>query len=321
LDEQWTGQYYDSFIFIEDEGPLESNIINSGDFSFQILKDYSISGTGSGKIDGVLDYMDSHGCKDLYQDDITFSVSGQFDPKTAKARVILSNMSDFQGTFACDNDIEISTEIAHAGFAGYWIGQSSCPIQFNDGPSSYCTATRFEIDLLPSGSRLDVKSSDHEGVSSTIEISRSSGPDKDLGKAAVIVPSEAGTTKFRILAQNETFDVLVVGDGINTLDLDQTRKSLIFSNNGTGTVEISIPKTLLGGNITVFEQDDVPLDFELTETDTASNIILNTNADISKIRIQGTTVIPEFTIPIMLAIAAMSLVLVARWSKGNYFTR
>lgn len=150
-----------------------------GEFSFRILENNDITGRGYGKIDGFVDYMDSQGCGEYHNGNVEFSVGGRFDPKTSKARLIFSNVSDIENEFRCKEGIEYRS--SQPGFVGYWLGPRYCGIDEisvsdysnnNNSSSTDCNTTKFEISLK-NGATAQANSPSYEGAHSIISFSSS----------------------------------------------------------------------------------------------------------------------------------------------------
>jgi hypothetical protein len=125
-----------------------------------------------------------------------------------------------------------------------------------------------------------------------------------------LIPMEAGNSIFQIEAQNKTFDISVSGEGIQSLDFSQELQTIYLENDGTaGTLEVVIPKELLGGTFTILI-DNEHIQPKISESDTESRILLERPANSTAITIQGTNVIPEFPFTIVTFSATLGLVTV-----------
>lgn len=97
-----------------------------------------------------------------------------------------------------------------------------------------------------------------------------------------------------------------------------------MENDGTeGTLEVEIPKELLGGQFTVMI-DNEPAKYDITaDTATHSVLLLLKPAGSSLISIHGTTVIPEFplVLPVLVIALGALIVLVRRKNISNELFR
>lgn len=124
---------------------------------------------------------------------------------------------------------------------------------------------------------------------------------------AKIVPSEAGSTVFEVEAEGRTFNVTVIGEGITSLSFSMDQRAIAMESDGTeGSIEVEIPKELLGGTFTIMA-DDEEIEFEMTDTETSSVLLLDNPADTKMVTVQGTTVVPEFPLAMILLPAMIGI--------------
>jgi hypothetical protein len=128
--------------------------------------------------------------------------------------------------------------------------------------------------------------------------------------------SEEGDLLFKVEVEGRTFDVGVIGDGIQSLEFYQEEKMITLENDSAaGVIEVEIPKELLGGQFTIMA-DDNTIEFKKSETDTHTTLIFEKPADSTVITIQGTTVVPEFPIVLIVLASVIALmILIARVTK------
>lgn len=140
----------------------------------------------------------------------------------------------------------------------------------------------------------------------------------DYGTSGRIILSEAGTTVFQVTIEDKTFDVTVIGEGIEALQFSKEEKTILLQNNQTaGSLEIEIPKELLNGEFTVMIDDNV-IKFTLFSTETHSTLLFERPTSSSIIEIQGTTVIPEFPFAMLALVAASTLTLFLIRTRTKY---
>jgi hypothetical protein len=148
-------------------------------------------------------------------------------------------------------------------------------------------------------------------------------PSKYSGGRAVgkIILSEAGTTVYQVIAEDRKFNVTVIGEGIKSLTFSQEEKNIVLENDGrVGSIEIAIPKELLDGDFTV-RIDGEQVDFDLSQTEAYSVLLINRPSETEKISIEGTTVIPEFYVTYFVLAAIMALAILIAKTKINYIFR
>lgn len=118
---------------------------------------------------------------------------------------------------------------------------------------------------------------------------------------------------YKVTAEDQEFEVqLASNSGINAVQFNQQDKKLSFfaeGNDGTaGVTEITIPKVLLSGNLTVFvDQNLVDSDQVLLKSDTATATVLEVNYhhSIHRVEVAGTAAVPE--LPVTTAILAVTV--------------
>jgi hypothetical protein len=121
--------------------------------------------------------------------------------------------------------------------------------------------------------------------------------------------SEEGDLLFKVEVEGRIFDVGVIGDGMQSLEFYQEEKMITLANDATsGTVEIEIPKELLNGEFTVMA-DDKEIEFKKSETDTHTTLLFEKPADSTVITIQGTTVVPEFPVTMIVFASILGILL------------
>jgi len=129
----------------------------------------------------------------------------------------------------------------------------------------------------------------------------------------------AASEEYPVSVEGEKFTVsLASNSGINDFQFKQTEKRVAFFVEGDagteGVTEITIPKALLSGDMSVFmdqsliNEDDVIVK---SETDAATTFEINYHHSIHRMEVSGTNVVPEFPLVSILMIAgAIGVVLV-----------
>jgi hypothetical protein len=131
----------------------------------------------------------------------------------------------------------------------------------------------------------------------------------DYGVIGRILVSEAGTTIYEVTVDEQKFTIKVTGEGIKSLAFGKEQKTTALENNGTaGVIEIEIPKELLNGEFTVMV-DDNTIEFKKSETDTHTTLLLDRPDGTELITIQGTTVVPEFPIAMVILACVIAVVI------------
>ncbi len=132
----------------------------------------------------------------------------------------------------------------------------------------------------------------------------------------------ASPNSMSVKAEGRDFDVQVASNSTNVSDLnfDEQNKKLSFTVQGdTGTkgvTEITIPKSLLSGDLTVMidgqamAQSDV---VETANTDTETTLELNYHHSTHQIDIVGTNAVPEFSsvAPLVLVASVLTVVVIS----------
>ncbi|WP_394352511.1 MG2 domain-containing protein [Candidatus Nitrosotalea sp. FS] len=129
-----------------------------------------------------------------------------------------------------------------------------------------------------------------------------------------------------VQAEGHDFDVQVASNStsVTNLNFDEQNKKLSFTVQGDagtkGVTEITIPKSLLNGDLTVMidgqamAQSDV---VETADTDTETTLELNYHHSTHQIDIVGTNAIPEFgtLTSVALVVSVLTLVVVSSQIK------
>ncbi|HEV2193716.1 MAG TPA: MG2 domain-containing protein [Nitrosopumilaceae archaeon] len=126
---------------------------------------------------------------------------------------------------------------------------------------------------------------------------------------------------FAVKAEGKDFDVkLASNSNVSNLQFDEQGKKISFTVSGEtgtkGTTDITIPKSLLSGNISVMIDGQVMSQADVIETaDTQDETTLEINYHHSThtIEIVGTNAVPEFgqLAPIVLAASIMSIIILS----------
>jgi len=124
---------------------------------------------------------------------------------------------------------------------------------------------------------------------------------------------------FAVKAEGKDFDVkLASNSNVSNLQFDAQAKKISFTVSGEtgtkGTTDITIPKSLLSGNISVMidgqvmSQADV---IETADTQDETTFEINYHHSTHTIEIVGTNAVPEFgqLVPIILAASIMSIII------------
>lgn len=139
----------------------------------------------------------------------------------------------------------------------------------------------------------------------------------------------ASPVTYNVDAENQNFAVYIASNsGVNDFQFKQEEKSVSFFVEGNadtiGVTEITIPKKLLSGQMTVLiDQNVVVEDSVLLKSDTATETILEINYEhsIHRVEVAGTNVVPEFPASMIIMAAAIVSVIatvrIASKRKGS----
>jgi hypothetical protein len=128
----------------------------------------------------------------------------------------------------------------------------------------------------------------------------------------------ASPVEHNVNAENQNFTVyLASNSGVNDFQFRQEEKRVSFFVEGdadtNGMTEITIPKKLLSGKMTVLiDQNVVVEDSVLLKSDTGSETILEINYkhSIHRVEVAGTNVVPEFPmVPLVLAVTTLASII------------
>ncbi|MDE1813135.1 MAG: hypothetical protein KGH87_03475 [Thaumarchaeota archaeon] len=119
---------------------------------------------------------------------------------------------------------------------------------------------------------------------------------------------------WKIKAENYTFDVITVSNyDMQNVTFNKMNKELVFLGNSTHTgniAEIQIPTNLIGGKLTV-TQDEKPISSIVIPGTDSSTIMLKFNqTGVTNTSIIGTTYLPEFSnVALLVMVLSISMVL------------
>jgi hypothetical protein len=142
---------------------------------------------------------------------------------------------------------------------------------------------------------------------------------------AVAQPQE-----FHVNAGAQNFTVTVASNSaINDFQFRQSDKRVSFfvegSDGTTGVTEITIPKALLSGHMSVFMDQSLVNDGDVivkSETEAATTFEINYHHSIHRMEVAGTNVVPEFPMASVAAIAgAIGIIVAISRSKLSIFRR
>lgn len=117
-------------------------------------------------------------------------------------------------------------------------------------------------------------------------------------------------------AEGQNFAIWIASNsGVNAFEFQQQEKKVIFfvegSDGTTGITEITIPKELLSGQMTVLiDQGLVAKENVLLKSDTEAEITfeINYKHSIHRVEVAGTNVIPEFPVTLIMMAAAIGTI-------------
>lgn len=128
----------------------------------------------------------------------------------------------------------------------------------------------------------------------------------------------ASPVEHKVNAENQNFTVYIASNsGVNDFQFKQEEKRVSFLVEGdadtNGITEITIPKKLLSGKMTVLiDQNVVVEDNVLLKSDTGTETTLEINYkhSIHRVEVAGTNVVPEFPVlPLVLAVTTLASII------------
>jgi hypothetical protein len=129
----------------------------------------------------------------------------------------------------------------------------------------------------------------------------------------------AAPVEYDVNAESQNFTVAIASNsGINDFQFKQPEKRVSFLVEGeTGTkgvTEITIPKALLSGEMSVFMDQNLVAEEDVivkSETDAATTFEINYSHSIHRMEVTGTNVVPEFPLSSLAAVAGVVAIIVA----------
>ena len=123
---------------------------------------------------------------------------------------------------------------------------------------------------------------------------------------------------FAVKAEGKDFDVkLASNSDVSNLQFDEQAKKISFTVSGEtgtkGTTDITIPKSLLSGNISVMIDGQVMSQADVIETDDTQDettLEINYHHSTHTIEVVGTNAVPEFPFSIMVMAVAIGLLVI-----------
>lgn len=187
-----------------------------------------------------------------------------------------------------------------------------------DASGDYTTQFQLPSDAKQGRYSVDVSADVSADVLGNLALKTKAGLDSST-KFVVVSPNS-----MSVKAEGHDFDVEVASNStsVSNLNFDEQNKKLSFTVQGdTGTkgvTEITIPKSLLSGDLTVMidgqamAQSDV---VETASTDTDTTLELNYHHSTHQIDIVGTNAVPEFSSVASLVLVVSVLTVVALSSR------
>ena len=173
----------------------------------------------------------------------------------------------------------------------------------------YSTAFTLPTDAKNGAYRINAKIDVSADLVSSLTL-KAQGNLQSSGKFVVVSPNA-----FAIKAEGKDFDVnLASNSNVSNLQFDEQAKKISFTVSGetgtNGTTDITIPKSLLSGNISVMidghvmSQSDV---IETADTQDDATFELNYHHSTHTIEIVGTNAVPEFPMASLVMAASIGL--------------
>ncbi|MGI0017166.1 MAG: MG2 domain-containing protein [Nitrosotalea sp.] len=185
-----------------------------------------------------------------------------------------------------------------------------------DANGDYAAQFQLPSDSKKGAYTVDVSANVNANVLGTLSLKAKDALDSST-KIVVVSPNSMG-----VKAEGHDFDVQVASNStsVSNLNFDEQNKKLSFTVQGDagtkGVTEITIPKSLLSGDLTVMidgqamAQSDV---VETASTDTQTTLELNYHHSTHQIDIVGTNAIPEFSsvASLVLVVSVLTVVLMS----------
>lgn len=187
-----------------------------------------------------------------------------------------------------------------------------------DASGDYTAQFQLPSDAKKGAYTVDVNADVSADVLGSLTLKTKAALDSST-KFVVVSPNS-----MSVKAEGHDFDVQVASNSttVSNLNFDEQNKKLSFTVQGdTGTkgvTEITIPKSLLSGDLTVMidgqamAQSDV---VETASTDTETTLELNYHHSTHQIDIVGTNAVPEFSSVASLVLVASVLAVVVLSSR------
>lgn len=185
---------------------------------------------------------------------------------------------------------------------------------------TYSAEFQLPSDAKKGAYDVDVTADVSADVLNTLAL-KTKGTLESSTKIVVVSPNA-----MSVQAEGHDFDVQVASNStsVTNLNFDEQNKKLSFTVQGDagtkGVTEVTIPKSLLNGDLTVMidgqamTQSDV---VETADTDTETTLELNYHHSTHQIDIVGTNAIPEFGVmtSVALVVSVLTLVVVSSQIK------
>lgn len=261
---------------------LSTPVLAQNETTIGYSSSYAID-TGVGVSKPLTINIDQH----LYHSGETVQVSGSLWSEIVDRVDILDQLkveiTDGKGNVVAQDDASVTSD-----------GQYSSSLNLLDSAEAgtYTVETRLELEADALGI---IKAITSASLQSSMEF-------------AVANPQD-----HPVSAESENFTVSIASNsGINDFEFKQQDKKVSFFVEGeagtTGVTEITIPKRLLSGEMSVFmDQNVVAKEDVLVKSDTATETTfeINYHHSIHRMEVAGTNVVPEF--PIAIAVMAASI--------------
>jgi protein involved in polysaccharide export with SLBB domain len=180
-----------------------------------------------------------------------------------------------------------------------------------DTNGSYSADFQLPSDEKNGWFLLETKADVNQDVLNSLTLKMRAGFDA-ITKFAVISP-----TAWPIKTDGKDFVVSIASNSdVSNVNFDSQAKKISFTVTGDpgteGIVDITIPKSLLGGSLTVMMDGQLVSQNDVIETDTQDSTILEINYHHSshEIEIAGTNAVPEFPLSTFTLVVALSSILI-----------
>jgi len=263
------------------------------------------------ELNGIATYKEEYYLKE------TITIIGVFREQSSdlESQLVKVEIIDPSGTLYDSHSVTLETDRTF-----------SDELTINDGLTGKYLAKAYLNDVLVTSEFLLLNKADVNPNSISGPFCASEYIYREEGTIVGDIPT-IGTT-FTLNHEDETFDIVVFtcGHYLESLAFNQHDRYIDikdFEGIKYGeVVEVLVPSRLLDGDFTIFGDEDIELEFELSTSEDINVIRIERPYSGTTITIQGTTVIPEFTVATIILAVTMSItILFVTKIRGNFLSK